>query len=92
MTIVYTAGARADIDDIIRYSKQHFPAQLPQLEARLMAVLERIECFPRSAPRIAKRDGVRVVPLLRYPFRIFYREIPSGVEVLYVRHTARDTP
>lgn len=75
MTVVFTAAANADLDNILAYTKRHFPNQLDPLLSRLREVIERIEHWPRSASIVAQRPGVRVVPPLKYPFRIFYREI-----------------
>jgi len=36
-------------------------------------VIERIRRSPQSAPQMTQRSQVRVVSVVRYPFRIFYR-------------------
>jgi len=40
---------------------------------------------------VEQRSSVRVVPLVRYPYRIFYRVGGDGdvVEILHVHHAAR---
>jgi len=35
---------------------------------------------------------VRVVPLIRYPYKIFYRVTPQAVEILYIHHASRLQP
>jgi hypothetical protein len=35
---------------------------------------------------------VHVVPLLRFPYRIFYRVTDDQVEILHVHHSAREEP
>ena len=30
----------------------------------------------------------RVVPLVRYPYKMFYRVTPDAVEILYIHHAA----
>ena len=92
MTIVFTEPARADLEDIIAYTKLHYPNQLTKLERRITAVISRIERYPKNATGTLQHRDVRVVPLINYPFRIFYREIPGGIEILHVRHTARNWP
>jgi len=32
---------------------------------------------------------VRVIPLVRYPYMIFYQVMDEWIEVLHVRHTSR---
>ena len=92
MTIVFTAGARADLDNILAYTKRYHPRQLSKLEERIKNVIARVERRPRSATAVTQRSEVRVVLLIRYPFKIFFREIPGGVEILHIYHTARDLP
>ncbi len=38
----------------------------------------------------AHRPGVRVVPLGRYPYKIFYRVSGDAVEILHIHHAARE--
>jgi plasmid stabilization system protein ParE len=90
VTVSFTASARADLDDILAHTRRHYPLQLPDLEERFQRVIARIEWRPQSAPAVKSRRGVRVVPLIRYPFKIFFREIPDGVEILQIYHTARN--
>lgn len=92
MTVVFTAGAQTDLEEIFRFTSERYPAQLSALQARMRDVMARVEGQPKSAPAAAGYPGVRVVLLLRYPFKIFYREIPDGIEILYIRHTARRSP
>jgi plasmid stabilization system protein ParE len=92
VTVVFTAEAQRDLDDILAYTKQHHAGQFSKLEDRFMVVFGRLERHPKSAPELIRRRGVRVASLTRYPFRVFYREIIDGVEILYIRHTARKAP
>jgi plasmid stabilization system protein ParE len=90
MKVVYSSAAQADLDDILHYTTRHYPRNLPAVEARIRAVIARIALHPQSARRVDERPGVRVVPVLRYPFRIFYRVDRERVEILHIHHTARD--
>jgi plasmid stabilization system protein ParE len=38
---------------------------------------------------VEQRPGVRVVPLIRYPYKIFYRIADDTVRILHIRHTSR---
>ncbi|HEY4125453.1 MAG TPA: type II toxin-antitoxin system RelE/ParE family toxin [Rhizomicrobium sp.] len=91
MTVVFTAAANADLDNILAYTKQNFPNQLPHLEARMREVIAGIERRPLSTRAVSQRLGVRVVPLLRFPFVIFYRQIDAGIEILHIQHVAQQT-
>jgi hypothetical protein len=39
---------------------------------------------------VEDEPGIRVVPLLRFPYRIFYRVNDGAVEILHFHHASRD--
>jgi plasmid stabilization system protein ParE len=45
--------------------------------------------WPASSRRASSRPGVRVVPLGRYPYKIFYRVTEDAVEILHIHHAAQ---
>jgi plasmid stabilization system protein ParE len=55
----------------------------------LTAIERRIAEFPFSAPKVARRSGVRVVAFLDLPYRLFYSAKPNGINILAIRHTSR---
>jgi len=89
MRVVYTAAALRDLDEIADWLALHYPAIAPAVERRIRAIVARIGRWPESARRSEKRPGVRVVPVGRYPYRIFYRVTNDTVEVLHIHHAAR---
>ena len=90
MKAVFTDAALADLENIIGYTKQNFPGSALSLERRMRAVIWRIEQWPLSARTVAERPDVRVVPLIRYPFRIFYKVSGGEIHILHIHHVARD--
>jgi len=42
-------------------------------------------------PRGCDQSGVRVVPLVRYPYKVFYRATNQTIEILHIHHSARNT-
>ena len=36
--------------------------------------------------------GVRVAPLIPYPYKVFYRNKGEAIEILYIHHVAQDEP
>jgi plasmid stabilization system protein ParE len=60
------------------------------IERRLRAVVERIGQWPQSGRVVEERPGVRVVPLVPYPYRLFYLVTDERVEILHLHHAARD--
>jgi toxin ParE1/3/4 len=86
MRVVYTDQAVHDLDNILKYIAAQFPTAYQSFERRLRTIELRIGQWPQSAQQVADRPGVRMVPLVRYPYKIFYRVTAEAVEI---RHTAR---
>ncbi len=90
MRVVYTAEALADLDGIFDYIANHYPAISEAFQNRLHAVTTRVARWPESAQEVRERPGVRIAPLIRYPYKIFYRISGETVEILHVHHAARE--
>ncbi|MFN3548993.1 MAG: type II toxin-antitoxin system RelE/ParE family toxin [Mesorhizobium sp.] len=85
---VLEAGASGLADDR-RGSAVFGRAARQGLELRLRQVLERIANQPNAAREVVQRPGVRVLPLVRYPYKVFYRVRSDSVLILHIRHAAR---
>jgi plasmid stabilization system protein ParE len=48
-----------------------------------------IAATPEIGRLLAERPQVRVVPLVRYPFKIFYTFDEETIAILHIRHAAR---
>ena len=90
MRVIWTEAALADLDTILAYTSEHYPSLVVAVERRVRAVVERIGRWPESARVVEERPGVRVVPLVRYPYRLFYWVNGDTVEILHLHHAARD--
>lgn len=90
MRVVYTTEALADLDDIFDYIANHYPAISGAFQNRLHGVIARVTRWPESAQEVSERPGVRVAPLIRYPYKVFYRVSDDTVEILHVHHAARE--
>ena len=92
MRVVYTDEALSDLTEILVYIDANYPINSSAFRHRLRAVTARIGAWPESAEEVAQRPGVRMVPLIRYPYRIFYRVSSDAVEILHIHHSARREP
>ena len=92
MRVVLSDEALRDLETILAYTEVNHPTALAALERRLRTSLRRIGTWPEIAQKVAGRPGLRMVPLVRYPFRIFYRVADHQVEILHIHHTACATP
>ncbi len=89
MKVVLTAAALADLDEALDFTRRHFPQSVGPFQRRILATIERISRWPRSAREVEERPGVRVVPLNRFPYRVFYRVTDQQIEVLHIHHASR---
>lgn len=89
MRVVFTDTALEDIEAISAYVTARYPHISLSVGRRLRVVLARIGTLPESAQRVVERPDVRVAPLVRYPYKIFYRIKQDVVEVLYIHHSSR---
>ena len=89
MKVVYTDEALDDLDAIANWLIVHYPVVAPAVERRIRSILAHIARWPESSRRSAKRPGVRVVALGRYPYKIFYRVTGDTIEILHIHHAAR---
>lgn len=90
MKLVFTDEALADLDGILAFIASNYPTVYDAFQSRLQSVLTRIGDWPESAQEVADRPGVRVAPLIRYPYKIFYRSSDQVIEILYIHHAARE--
>ena len=88
MKAVFTPGPRSDLDDILSYLASHYPGSVDAFERRLTLVLRRLEMWPESAAAVTNHSAVHVVPLVRYPYKIFHR-VADVVEILHIHHASR---
>ena len=72
MKVEYSNRALADLRKLSAGSQATFGHRVAAaLETRIRAIVEQIRQAPESAPRVEQRPGVRIVPLIRYPYKIF---------------------
>jgi plasmid stabilization system protein ParE len=90
MKVEYSNRAVADLRKISADSRRAFGDRVAEaLEARIRAVVEHISRQPWIAPEVEQRPGLHVAPLVRYPFKIFYRVFEDRVRIQHIRHTSR---
>lgn len=90
MKVEYARRAIVDLSTIGAESRRLFGDSVSAaLETTIRASIARIAVLPEIGQRITQRPGVRVVPLVRYPFKIFYNISEETVTVLHIRHASR---
>jgi toxin ParE1/3/4 len=89
MKIVFTETALGELDEIFEYLLSNYPRLVGPVEERIQAVLLRLQQWLESAPKVTQRANVRVAPLIRFPYRIYYRIANEKIEIVHIRHTSR---
>ena len=89
MKVRYSPRAAADLAAIADYLSARTAQGARALERALRATVALIADFPGSGRIVDQRPNVRVIPVARFPYLIFYTVSGDDVIVLHVRHSAR---
>ena len=90
MKVEYSRRSLTDLRDIAAYyASSDNPTVGETVAARIREVVAGLELVPRSGRPVPDREGVRVAPLLRYPYNIFYAVLGETVRIVHIRHTSR---
>ncbi len=91
MRIRYRPTALAQLDAIFDYIATHNRPAAHRVISNIKRSIDRLADFPLSA-RQSEIAGIRELPIVRYPYIVFYTVDDDAQEVLIlrVRHTSRD--
>jgi plasmid stabilization system protein ParE len=87
----YTQRARTDIDGIHEYIAQHDSRAASAVVRRIQSASKLLAKYP-GLGRATDWVGVRVFPIVPFPYLIYYRATNDALEVIHVRHGRRDEP
>jgi addiction module RelE/StbE family toxin len=87
MRVRYTPEAFADREQIIQYLRERSPSGAHNVAASIRDAVAQLGDHPLSGYQ-TNNPGVRVLFIVRYPYKIFYR-VRETVEILHIRHTSR---
>jgi addiction module RelE/StbE family toxin len=87
MRVRYTPEAFADRERIIEYLRARSPSGARNVAASIRDAVAQLGDHPHSGYR-TDDPQVRVIFIVRYPYKIFYR-VRETVEILHIRHTSR---
>jgi toxin ParE1/3/4 len=90
MKVEYSKRAVSDLRKIADYHRRSDnPPIGERIEAGIKRTIGRIARAPQSGRGIVQRPGIRVAPLLRYRYLIFYRVAEDTIRILHIRQTSR---
>lgn len=84
-----TTAAQRDLNEIFGYLKPQNPRAASSVINAIEHSINLLTEYPRSSRKTDIKD-VRVKPIIRYPFLIFYHVSPTELTVLRVWHCSRD--
>ncbi|WP_428663266.1 type II toxin-antitoxin system RelE/ParE family toxin [Reyranella sp.] len=87
----YLPKAVQQLDAILSYLAARNPGAARRVGEAIRRGVERIAHFPSSS-RPSEVPGVRELPIVRYPYIVFYAvdDHAREIQVLRVRHTSQD--
>jgi plasmid stabilization system protein ParE len=93
MKVRWSETALAQLDDIFLYIYERNRSAALSVAKRIEDLAAMLGEFPLIG-HLTDEAEVRVLPVVRYPFMIFYAiDAAAGeVVILHVRHTARERP
>ncbi|WP_441256077.1 type II toxin-antitoxin system RelE/ParE family toxin [Tardiphaga sp. 285_C5_N1_2] len=93
MKVRWSKTALIEFEEIFLYISERNEAAARAVVARIERVCTQLEQFPFTGVATSE-DEARMLPIVRYPFSIFYA-VDEGLDevvILHVRHTARRKP
>jgi toxin ParE1/3/4 len=88
MNVVYAPRALRDLESIAAYLVERNPAGAINVLGAIKSSIDTLSFFPQIG-RLVDNAGHRRVPVLRYPYLIFYRVAGDELLILHIRHTSR---
>jgi toxin ParE1/3/4 len=89
MKVEYSRRAAADLRKVSADSRAFGEMVAAAVEVRIRNIITHIGEHPEAAARVVERPGTHVIPLIRYPYKIFYRVLEDRVRILHIRHASR---
>jgi toxin ParE1/3/4 len=89
MRIRYSPRAINDLRAIADYLTERSPSGARAVEQKIKAAIDALSEFPGIGKPVTGRPDVRVMPVVRFPYLIFYTLSGDELLVLHIRHGAR---
>ena len=91
MRIRYRPTAVAQLDAIFSYIAQRSPQSATRVVETIKRNIDRLAEFRYSA-RASEVPGIRELPIVRYPYIVFYAvdDVANEIHILRIRHTSQD--
>lgn len=88
MKVRYSRRALADLEEIADYIRARSPKSALSVERRIRRDIDLLASFPRLG-RPTDDPEVRVLPVVKYPYLVYYEITGQVIVVHHIRHGAR---
>jgi toxin ParE1/3/4 len=88
MNVVYAPRALRDLQGIDAYLSERNSVGAVNVLGAIKSSVDTLSFFPQIG-RLVDDAGHRRVPVLRYPYVIFYRVTNDDLVIFHIRHTSR---
>jgi toxin ParE1/3/4 len=88
MNVVYAPRALRDLQNIDAYLSERNTAGAVNALTAIKSSIDTLSFFPQIG-RLVDDAGHRRVPVLRYPYVVFYRIAADELVILHIRHMSR---
>ena len=89
MKLRFSPRAIGDLIEIADYLTERSPRGARSVERSIQKAIDVICLFPGSGRTLEQRPSVRVMPIARYPYLMFYTLSDDEVRILHIRHASR---
>jgi plasmid stabilization system protein ParE len=90
MNVEYSKRAVSDLRQIAAYYASSGDAAVGEKVASAIRDLaSRIAEAPQWGRPVVQRPGVRIMLLVRYRYKVFYRVVGNAVRIIHIRHMSR---
>ena len=87
----YSKRAIHDLISIADYMRDRNPQALLAIEQRIRSAIRQLELFPFIG-RTTDDPDIRVLPIVHYPYLVFYEVLEDEVIIHHIRHGRRAPP
>ena len=89
MKVELSSPALRDLEEILQYIKNKNPTAAGRVRSFIFIALQRISRHPEAAQKVANRPNIRRLPLVQYPYIVYYEVSVESITIVRILHTAR---
>jgi toxin ParE1/3/4 len=93
MNLRWDPRALQDLNSIRRFlATTSSPRAAERVRKHLLARVNRLRKRPYLGPPSINNPDIRILAPIHYPYRVYYTVQGQEIDILHIRHTARQSP